>query len=210
MRISHISQLIIYSLWLLLIVILATPIVYALAWTAGTEFIDNIMSGLIATAAALIGGIPVALWIDRAIRHREEVKQKKEERKREIELLELLREELSFTDSLFCERKNSFLTLPIQPLKSDLWAAASAAGKLNFISSHRLLNRITSAYYVINVVRNIEKQAYISSRRASVSVGGGKTGAQLLLEDARKFDQLLSDSIKEALREIDEELVKQT
>jgi hypothetical protein len=197
-----------FALWTLLIAVLAAPIIYAVEWTTSVEFIDNVMSGLLATAAALIGGIPVALWIDRTIKHREEIKKQQGDRKREIELLELLREEISFTDSLLVQRKDNLAIFPIQPLKSDLWAAASAAGKLNLISSHRLLNRIASAYYVINVVRRIEEQAYISSRSATVSFGGGKTGTQLLLEDARRFDQLLSDSVKEALREIDEEVAK--
>lgn len=187
---------------------LVTPIIYAVAWTASGEFIDNVMSGLLATAAALIGGIPIALWIDRAVKSREGAKKQEEDRKREIELLELLREELTFTGSLLGHRKGNLASLPIQPLKSDLWFAASAAGKLNLISSHRLLNRIASAYYVINFVRRIEEQAYISSRSATVSFGGGKTGTQFLLEDARRFDQLLSDSIKEALSEIDEEMAK--
>jgi len=200
------TRLAMVPLWALLIALLAAPIIYAVVWTTAGDFIDNIMSGLFATAAALIGGIPVALSIDRAIKHREEVKRQQEDRKREVELLELLREELSFTDSLFGSRKGSILTLPVQPLKSDLWSAVSAAGKLNLISNHRLLNRITSAYYVINVVRRIEEQAYISSRSATVSFGDGKTGTQLLVEDARQFDRLLSDSIKEALREIDEEV----
>lgn len=203
-----ITRLVMVALWALLIAVLAVPIIYAVAWTPSGEFIDNVMSGLLATAAALIGGIPVALWIDRAVKHREDVKKQQEDRKREIELLELLREELSFTDSLLGHRKGNLANLPIHPLKSDLWAATSAAGKLNLIGSHRLLNRIASAYYVINVVRRIEEQAYISSRSATVSFRGGKTGTQLLLEDARGFDQLLSDSIKEALREIDEEVAK--
>lgn len=209
-----ITQITLGALWVLLLSVLAAPIIYGATWSVGEQFIDNVMSGLLATAAALIGGIPVALWIDRAVKHREELKKQREERKRELELLELIREELSFTNSLFGERKAKVTHLPpLQPLKSDLWSAISAAGKLNLISSHRLLNRITSAYYVINVVRKIEEEAYLSARRATVTFSGftGKmTATDLLLQDARNFDQLLSDSIGESLREIDEELSKKT
>ncbi|MEW8372395.1 MAG: hypothetical protein AB2722_00675 [Candidatus Thiodiazotropha sp.] len=157
---------------------------------------------------ALIAGIPVALWIDRAIKNREEKKTKIEERKRESELLELIKEELNFTNSSHETRNGVTDSLPIQPLKSDLWGAITTAGKLNLISNHKLLNRITSAYYVINVVKNIEEQAYRASRGETVSFSGGKTATQVLIEDARQFDTLLSDSISEALREIDEELSK--
>lgn len=202
------TRLISVALWGLLIAVLVTPVIYAAVCTTSGEFIDNVMSGLLATAAALIGGIPVALWIDRAVKYREEIKKQQEDQKREIELLELLREELSFTNSFLEHRKGNPTYLPIQPLKSDLWIATSAAGKLNLISSPRLLNRIASAYYVVNVVKRIEEQAYISSRSATVSFGDGKTGTQLLLEDARQFDQLLLESIKTALKEIDEEVEK--
>ena len=205
---APITRLTLGALWVLLLGVLAAPIIYGATWPVSEQFIDNVMSGLLATAAALIGGIPVALWIDRAIKHREETKKKEEERKRELELLELIREELSFTNSQLGHRQGNITNLPIQPLKSDLWAAISAAGKLNLISSHRLLNRIASAYYVIDVVRRIEEQGYLAARSATVTFPGGMTGTQLLLQDARGFDQLLSDSIKEALREIDEELSK--
>ena len=207
---APITRITLGALWVLLLGVLAAPIFYGVAWSVGEQFIDNVMSGLLSTTAALIGGIPVALWIDRAVKHREEVKRKEDERKRELELLELLREELSFTNSLLAPRRGNITNLPIQPLKSDLWAAISSAGKLNLISNHRLLNRIASAYYIINVVRRIEDQVYISARSATVTFPDGRTGTQLLLQDARGFDQLLSDSINEALREIDEEFSKKT
>ena len=88
-----------------------------------------------------------------------------------------------------------------------MWGAITAAGQLNLISSHRLLNTITSAYYVINFVKNIEEQAYRALRSATVKFGG-KTAAQLLIEDARGFDALLSESISEAVGEIDKVLLK--
>jgi hypothetical protein len=198
------------ALWALLVVVIAAPVIYWVACSVGEQFVDNVMSGLLSTAAALVGGIPIALGIDRAVKRREEAKKKEEERKRELELLELLREELSFTNSLLGTRLGNITNLPIQPLKSDLWAAISSAGKLNLIGNHRLLNRIASAYYVINVVRKIEEQVFISARSAIVTFPDGRTSTQRLLDDAHGFNQLLSDSIREAMREIDEERSKKT
>lgn len=196
------------GLGIVVFLVLFAPIVYVVWCPPGKEFWDSVVSGLLSTAIALIAGIPIALWIDRAIKHREEQKIKIEERKREKELLDLIKEELNFTNSSHEARKGVTDSLPFQPLKSDLWGAITTAGKLNLISNHKLLNRITSAYYVINVVRNIEEQAYRASRSATVSFSDGKTATQVLIEDARNFDTLLSDSISEALREIDEELSK--
>ena len=195
-------------LWAILLGLLSAPFVYIFVWCPREEFFDNVMSGLLATAGGLIGGIPVALWIDRTVKQREEKKKQIEERKRETELLDLIKEELSFTNSLLEQRKTNPNNLYVQPLKSDLWAAISAAGKLNLIGSHRLLNRIASAYYVINVVRKVEEQGYIASRSATVTFSNGKNATQILLEDARQFDTLLSDSIREALNDINTDLSK--
>ena len=195
-------------LWAILLGLLAAPFVYIFVWCPREEFFDNVMSGLLATAGGLIGGIPVALWIDRTVKQQEEKKKQIEERKRETELLDLIKEELSFTNSLLEQRKTNPNNLYVQPLKSDLWAAISAAGKLNLIGSHRLLNRIASAYYVINVVRKVEEQGYIASRSATVTFSNGKNATQILWEDARRFDTLLSDSIREALNDINTDLSK--
>lgn len=193
-------------LWLVVIAILGTLIIYILLYPPGQEFWKNVVGGLLSTAAALIGGIPFALWIDRTIKNHEELKTKKQERKKEIELLELLKEELNFTNNSLDGRKEITNALPVQPLKSDLWSAITAAGKLNLITNHRLLNRIASAYYVINVVRNIEALTYKAIHGATVKYPDGTTAAQTLLENARSFDKLLTDSISEAIREIDEEM----
>lgn len=195
-------------LWTILIAVLAAPFIYLATAVPDPAFLGNVMSGLLATAAALVGGIPLALMIDRIVKKREEQSRQAMERKRELELLELIKEELAFSSSGLIQRQASPQTLYTQPLKSDLWAAVTAAGKLNLIQSHRLLNRITSAYYVLNMVRRMEEEAYRSSRTATVTFGNGMTATQLVLADARRFDQLLADSIREAIREIDEERVK--
>ena len=66
-----------------------------------------------------------------------------------------------------------------------------------------------SAYYVIDVVKKIEEHGYHSSKVAHDSLNGiiVTTGmTRSLIKDARKFDSLLSESITEALNDIDREL----
>ena len=187
---------------ILLAVSIIAPLAYVLWGSPEHDFLGRVMSGLLGTATALVGGIPVALWIDRGAKHAEERKQQESDRKRELELLDLLKEELSFANGQLAYRRDQPSQLPIQPLKSDLWAAVSAAGKLNLIQNHRLLNRVASAYYVLNVVRRIEEQAYRAARNATVTFPDGRNSVQVLICDARGFDQLLSDSISEALKDI--------
>lgn len=191
--------------WFLLVALIVAPVAYVSLGSPDTAFLDNVMSGLLATAGALIGGIPVALWLDRTIKSGEEKRQRRTERKRELELLEIIREELTFSLSGLARRQANPGAIEVQPLKSDLWAAVSAAGKLNLIENHRLLNRITSAYYVINVVRRIEEQAYKALRGPTVTFSNGQTAIQLIWSDARRFDGLLNASLVEAIGDIDTE-----
>jgi hypothetical protein len=200
------TQLLTVVAWLLLVAIVLAPLGYVVFWPLDSSFWPGVMSGALSTAAALVGGIPIALWIDRHIKGREESESAKEERTRELELLELIKEELRFSLNSLARRTEEFIE--IQPLKSDLWAAISSAGKLNSIRSHRLLNRITSAYYVINVVREIERRGYIVLRSATVTFNNGQTALQQVWADARRFDGLLRASIEEAIRDIDADAAK--
>jgi len=194
--------------WTLLLAVLLAPFGYVLLGAPSGSFLDNVMGNLLATAAALVGGIPLALWLDRIIKSSEQREQQQSDRRRELELLELLREELAFCSNGLSLRREHPHTIQIQPLKSDLWSAISAAGKLNLIQNHRLLNRIASAYYIINIVRRVEEHAYRALRSATVRFDGGGTAVELLLEDARRFDELLDSSIREAVNDIDAETGK--
>lgn len=189
-------------------ILLSAPILYVIICKPNTSFWESVASGLLSTAAALIAGIPFALWIDRVIKNKEEANSNLIKREQELELLCLIKEELSFARESLDPRigKNNVLTL--QPLKSDLWSAIISAGKLNLINNHKLLNRLTSAYYVINMVKKFEEQAYKAARSAAVTYGGGITATELLIEDARRFDTLITESIDEALNDIYSEILK--
>lgn len=196
-------------LWLVVLVVLGGPLVYAVWCSPGPDFWESVASGLLATAAALIGGIPIALSIDRAVKRKEQARLSKETRKKEKELLELLKEEIEVCQSMLERRKENPENLHIQPLKSDLWHAASAAGKLNLIQNHQLLNDISAVYYLIDMVRKIEEQGYKAARSATVSFSGGGTATEHLWRDARSFDELLSQNIESALSSISEELERE-
>lgn len=204
---EYIAKAGIVATWLLLAAILMSPVGYVLWSWPQPGFWDNVMSGLLATGVALVSGIPSAFWIDRKIKERDERKVAQSERKRELELLDLLKEELIFTNDLLQSRIQRPTDFALQPLKSALWEAVSG-GKVNLTQNHRLLNRMASAYYVINLVRRIEEQAYHSLRVFAMRSFDGKGAWEMVWRDARMFDVLLSESIREALREIEEEQKK--
>ena len=190
-------------LWFIVIAILLWPLGYVISSELEPNFWSNVASGIIGTAAALIGGIPIALYIDRVIKSKEEQKIINENKVNEKGLLRLIKEELETCQSMMEDRTNNPTNLHIQPLKSDLWHAASNSGKLSLISNHSLLNDIASMYYQIDMVKNIELQGYKAARSATVSFSGGGTAAGLFFEDARRFDNLLNTNLEEVISLID-------
>lgn len=202
------ARLLTWTGWFLVITLVLAPGSYVLAFRPDASFWADVASGALSTSAALIAGIPIALWIDRHIKRKELIEATASQRLKELELLELLKEELEFCLNGLALRVPQFVE--IQPLKSDLWGAAAAAGKLNAIRSHRLLNRIASAYYVINVVREIEKRGYVALRGATITFNNGQTAVQQVWADARRFDGLLRDSIAEAIKDIDADTAKRS
>lgn len=198
---------------IVLVGIILIPFIYVFCLWPDRSFWDNAMGNMLATVLALIAGIPLALWIDRLVKSREEHQKHLTDRQREKELLGLIKEELNFSyNSLFLKGKKSNKTsVTIQPLKSDLWDSLISSEETKYIENPILLNRISSAYYVLKIVKNIEEQAYVALRTSAIVFtlpdGTKKNAAQLLLEDARTFDALFEDSMKKALKMTDERLL---
>lgn len=200
---------------LIFIVVLTTPFIYAICFAkTDKSFWDNAMGNMLATIIALIAGIPSALWIDRRVKSGEESRKYISDRRREKNLLELIKEELEFSyKSLFLSgKKGNKTSITIQPLKSDLWDALVSSDETKYIEEPSLLNRISSAYYVLKIVKNIEEKAYLASRTSAIRFtlpdSTRKNAAQLLLEDARNFDSLFENNINKALKMINERIVK--
>jgi len=197
-----------------LFIILLTPFIYICIFRPDRTFWDNSMGDMLATILALIAGIPVALWIDRLNKTQEERKKYSQDRKRELIILMLIRQEIDFSyTSLFLHRtKGNIKTIRIQPLKSVLWESLVKSQELKYIEDPKLFNTIASAYYVLNFVKKIEEHAYIALRTLGVEFdlkdGTTEKAATLLLKDARKFDALLEDTCKEALKKINEKILQ--
>lgn len=153
-----------------LFIVVVSPFAYIFHFRPGILFWENAMGNLLATVLALIAGIPVALLIDRAIRRNEEKEKYLTERKREEEILSLIKEELDFSyNSLFLKGKKGYNTsITIQPLKSDLWDSLIAGEETKHIKDPSLLNRIASAYYVLKTIKGIEEQAYVALRTTAI------------------------------------------
>lgn len=202
-------------LMLILIVVIAVPFAYIHYSDLDMTFWDSAMASMFASILSLVAGIPIALWIDRLVKNKEEKNREIVNQNKEMDMLRLVKEELEFSyKSIFLAfRKGNFEAVNIQQFKSDLWDSFVASGDLKYINDPLLLNRIASAYYVLKIVKNIENQAYLAQRTIAIrftrSDGTQAGAAAMLLHDARWFDALFEDSVKEALKSIDVRLNQQ-
>lgn len=196
-----------------LVIILIIPFAYIYFMHPEKEFWDNLMGNMLATVLALIAGIPIALGINRLAQTHEENQKQLNARKKEKDILSLINEELDFSyNSLFLKgKKGNLISITTQPLKSSLWEALISSEDIKFIEDPKLLNRISSAYYSLKIIQNIEWQAHIALRTSAIIFtapdGTKNTAAQLLLKDARFFDIMFEDNLKKALRVIKERLI---
>ena len=187
---------------LIVLIAVSAPLVYALRMPSPKPFWDNAMGNLFATAVALLAAIPVALWLSRraaarAARHGEQSR-----RECEKALLALLKQELSLNLKFVGERQAKPDQLHRLPLKSDLWNAAAASENLRLFSSLKLLDELAGVYYMVRLVRRIEEQAYRALASATVTYAGGKTAAELTMEDAALLYGPLKTSIADGLKEL--------
>lgn len=191
------------AIWLVVISIFAAPAIYIFGGAASSTFWDSVFSGLIGTASALIGGIPIALWVDRIIKSKDAEAISREAAQKEKGLLRLIKEEVEECKRVLTSRIATNTALVTIPIKSSFWQAASLGGKLNYISNHSLLGKISSTYYLINVVQDVEKLCFISLNSATVGYQDGSTAQRKLFEQCHSNYQPLLSSIDEVIPLID-------
>lgn len=188
------------------LVLLLIPTMYSLYRFTNQNYWDGAVGNWLATILGVIGGIPIALEVNRLITDADDRKKRKAEKDKEEAMLHLVKEELDFNLSRLNDRKGNTSSLPLHPFKTDLWAALSDSGEIKYINNPALLNRITSAYHIIKIVKRTEEECYKAMRSVTVQFRN-KTGHQLLLEDARTFDNQNEANTKSAIDEIHKYLV---
>jgi hypothetical protein len=181
--------------WLVFVLLGSAVAIYATQRYDIQAFWDGAVGNLLATLLGIIAGVPTALEIERHRINREERERITDERKRALQVTFLIKDEL--IDNLYnlVQRQSDVTSLPLKPLKNDIWRALSDSNEIRWINDLSLLGSIASAYYYINLVSSIEDRCYQALRGLNVVYDDGTNAAQRLLADARKFDGEMQTSI---------------
>ncbi|MBE9141546.1 hypothetical protein IQ254_30890 [Nodosilinea sp. LEGE 07088] len=131
-------------------------------------FMENYLSSVITTTIGVVIGIPVALTINdyqRKLQFTETSKQLENERlSKEILLLQYIKEELGLNKSLLENavegQKSAKNYLTYLGMKSDFWISLLSSGDLKHISDTKVLNSVSSSYFFINRIKELEKVYY--------------------------------------------------
>lgn len=186
------------TLWALVVILIGSPLTYVIAFEPGAAFWESAFSGLISTGAALIGGIPVAFGIDRALKRKEAEKEELAATRREKELLNLFKDELMLNIQIAEAKTKLGISVPKLMLQSNLWHACKYSGKLNDLRDISLLNDLSGIYTLIDEVIRIEQLAYKAAHSAAIVYpGGGGSAFERLMRDARHFDNTLLGGLNE-------------
>ena len=192
--------------WLFLATLILLPLIYSLTRLDEQAFWDAAIGNWLATMLGVIVGVPVALSIERWSASRRQKQLASESRRRSMNVLLLIKDELQHNLQALTNRKTVSSSFVTQRLKDDLWQALSDSGEIKWIDDPALLSGIATAYHFVAIVRDIEEKAYAALRGINPRYDDGSYASERLLQDARAFDNALRVSLVTALTQIEDDL----
>jgi len=162
------------------------------------SFRNDVVSGLL----VLIAGIPAGLFLDSLRRKKEDEIKESEDRAQELFILNSLIRELRETYQFLNTRRGVVNTIVASRINTEVWDTFSNSGKLNYISPNLLFD-FSSAYDISKKMSLLENYAIQSYTMSAVGFdqpdGSRKSGAEILLGQARTFDDNFRDLADKAI-----------
>ena len=155
-----------------LVVLVAVSVILVVALALDPIFHvgqNGYVAALAATFAGVLGGLPLALLVDRTRQDQEETARStvaakaaaealRAEEQRVSDVLGLLRTELTEDEAMLGVRKNTPWEVRPPFLRSDVWHALNASGATMGISAP-LIEQIARAYHRIEATSFVEREA---------------------------------------------------
>ena len=125
-----------------------------------TFWLDS-LSNLIATIIGIAIGLPIAFWLDRISRERNDKEKEKEIKRNLQKILSILLTELD--ENIFALRQlHSDVINFYHPVQMESWRAFSDGGELKWIHDPALINKLTLAYGSIGNYKFVLENYYDS------------------------------------------------
>ncbi len=133
------------------------------------DFYSNFLSNLLATVIGIGFGLPIALWLDRIFRSRNEKEKARESFERVKKILILLQSELKENqDSI--DKFHEDVSNYYHPVRVESWNAFSDGGELQWLNDPELLAVLSSTYATINHYHSIYDK-YVQASLFPISIG---------------------------------------
>jgi hypothetical protein len=156
----------------------------------------------------IISGVPIALTIERHRQYREEKERLIRVNENSQKIYYLLREELIYNEKQLNSRMSDNKSFYREPFKCTLWEVLCDSGEIKLIDDPIILDKLATTYYYIKIVIDIEYKVYQAMRGINVQYSDGRFASQLLTEEARYFDNKLTDLISDTHESLKSKLLK--
>lgn len=193
------------------ILFIALPIWQAaLFWNSSdANFRPSFVGNWAATVLGIIGGIPVALALNRLWQHNQErVEKEKADRERDLResfVLHAIRDELQMNRDIIYQMLDDQAKRPTivatKGMKDVNWKALSDSGELKWIDDLTILLSISEAYFHIGVLIYLERQ-YLDLSSYTRPVDQGARG-NIAVQRVHVIRPDALVRVKEAIRVID-------
>jgi hypothetical protein len=190
---------------------------------------NGYVAALTATFAGVLGGLPLALLVDRMRQEQEEkarsavearaaAEAHRAEQQRVSDILGLIRGELSDDEAMLDARTNTPWDVRTPFLRSDVWHALNASGATIGIPA-ALIDRIARAYHRIEATSFVERETLRLSLDPMVrtiqwpsveAAGAGPSPLSAVRNILSATDGATRQAIREAVLAIDERATPQT
>lgn len=148
----------------ILIAIVICSLIYTYFVRLDSNFWKNAVGNLLATLIGLAAGVPVGFGINRYLESAQIEKCEVEKHKKELEILESIKEEIEFclNNIFLTPGKDDVKKFLGTPYRTNIWDAFCASAEIKYISSSKLLAQIAHAYHYIKAEDKLEYEALIA------------------------------------------------
>lgn len=181
----------------------AMAIAYSVYRADRVEYWDGAVGNWLATLLGIIVGIPVALSLERNRERAENEAKARVERQMRLDVLALLKRELAEAERSIVHRMSLGSSVPVEPLKVSSWEAMKATGNLKYVSEPSLIEPISDAYRLIQVLAQEEFVLHRTVFGVNVQFPDGENAAVKIMRNLTAFQAPSVALIRTALSAIE-------